>query len=233
MDIFNTLFYQPLFNLLVLLYQLFPGGNLGVAVILLTILIKILLYPLNRKALVAQEALSRLEPKLKELKDKYKNDKEALARETMAVYKEAKINPFSGLVTLFIQLPVLIALYQVFGKFASSGELANLYSFVPKIESINPFFLTINLSEANIILAVLAGLTLFVQLQVMARSGKKKPLAGENQFQEIFQKQMNYFLPVFTLFILLKVPSAISLYILVNNLISIIETKYVFQKRIG
>src|SRR4030042_3335289 len=120
MNIFQTLFYQPLLNALVLLYQMVPGGNLGLAIILLTTAIKVLLYPLNEKMLKMQKAVAAIEPKLKEVREKFKGDQEKIAKETMVLYRAAKINPLLSFASLFIQIPILFALYQVFSKFSVS-----------------------------------------------------------------------------------------------------------------
>ena len=110
---FNEILYRPLFNILVLLYNIIPGDDLGIAIIVLTIGIKLVLYPLNQKAIKSQKALQELQPKIKEIQKKYK-DKTQQAEELLKLYKEAKINPFSGFLPLLIQIPILIALYKVF-----------------------------------------------------------------------------------------------------------------------
>lgn len=229
-ELFNTVFYQPLFNILILLYGLVPDGDFGLAVVFLTILIKILLHPFNVKAIKSQKALSDLEPRLKEIRGKFKNDKEKMAKETFELYRKAKVNPFSSIVLIFIQLPILIALYKVFLMGGFNNELSGLYSFVPYPGKLNPYFLGTNLSQPNLFLAVLAGFLQFFQAKVQnvtVKTGTENP----SQFAEILKKQMLYFFPFFTFFILLKIPSAIALYLIVNGSLSILETIYVFKKK--
>ena len=115
-SIFNTFLYRPLFNVLILFYQYVPGHDFGLAVIILTILIKLIFYPLGIKAIKSQKELSGLQPKIKEIQEKYKDNKEQQTKEVMALYKKERINPFSGCLPLLIQLPVLLALYRVFWR---------------------------------------------------------------------------------------------------------------------
>src|SRR3989338_1999815 len=110
-QIFNTIFYQPLLSALLFIYQRLPGHDLGVAIILLTLLIKLLLYPLGAKAIKSQKALQELQPKMKEIQERFKNDKNTQAKETMELYKREKINPFSSFGLLIVQLPILFALF--------------------------------------------------------------------------------------------------------------------------
>ena len=238
-SIFNTFLYQPLFNALIILYEYLPGHDFGIAVIVLTILIKFLFYPLGKKAIASQKALSELQPKVKEIQEKYKDNKEKQAKEVMALYKREKISPFSGFLLLLVQLPVLLALYRVFWQGLNPEQMALLYSFMPSIETINPTFLGImNLSQPNLILAVLAGISQFFQVKMMSiskskgkeKSGPAKSLTNKPDFSKMMQTQMQYFLPIFTLLILFRLPAAIGLYWLVTTLFTIIQ-QYIFNKK--
>ena len=165
---FNIVLYKPLFNLLVLLYDYIPGHDFGLAIILLTIIIRVVLYPISVKAVNSQKALQKLQPKIQEVQNKYKDDKERQAKEVLNIYKQEKINPFSGLLLAIIQLPILIALYQVFFIGLDPKELSNLYSFVPNPINIDFLFWgLINLTKPNIYLALLAGFTQFFQTKMM------------------------------------------------------------------
>ena len=228
-DIFNKLFYQPLFNVLILLYTLVPGRDFGVAVVLLTLLIRILLYPLNLKSMKSQRALSKLDPKLKEIKKKFKNDKERTAKETLELYQKEKINPFSGFLLILIQLPILFALYKVFNRFVFVEELNLLYSFMPNPGEIKPYFLTIDLSRPHFYLALFAGICQFFQAKAQdVRLKVETKKFGD--FSKMFQKQMLYFFPAFTFIILLKIPSAIALYLIVSTIFSILQMLYIKKR---
>jgi YidC/Oxa1 family membrane protein insertase len=230
-DIYNLILYQPLFNILILFYQYLPGKDFGVAVILLTALIRLITYPLMAKAIKSQKALSELQPKIQEVQQKFKNDKQAQAKEIMALYKKEKINPFGAFLPLLIQLPILFALYGVFWKGLQPEALNNLYSFVSNPGAIDPTFLGIlNLAQPSIILAVLAGICQFIQTKTMApKAQKTKDGDKMGQFSNMMQKQMLYLFPLFTVFILFKLPSAIGLYWVVTSLFSIGQ-QYIIMK---
>jgi len=230
---FNIILYQPLFNALVLLYQYLPGHDFGIAVIVLTILIRILLYPLMVKSIKSQKVLSEIQPKIKEIQNKYKNDKEKQAKETMALYQKEKINPFGGCLPLLLQLPILIALYRVFWKGLQPEAMVHLYNFVPNPGTIDPtFFGLINLGEASIVMAVLAGITQFFQSKMLIPKTKKTEEKGGqmSQFSDMMQKQMLYFFPIFTVFILWRLPSAIGIYWIITALFSIGQQYLIFKR---
>jgi len=228
---FNTILYQPLLNILILLYEYLPGHDFGLAVIVLTILIKILFYPLGVKAIKSQKALSGLQPKIKEIQEKYKDNKEQQTREIMGLYKREKINPFSGCLPILIQLPVLIALYRVFWHGLQPEQMTLLYSFVPLPGAIDStFFGIINLANPNMVVAFLAGIFQFFQVKMVtpkSKPGKKK----DSSFSGQMQKQMQYFMPAFMVLILFRLPSAIGLYWLTTTLFTIIQQYVILKKK--
>ena len=234
---FNLILYQPLFNALILLYQYLPGQDLGVAVIVLTVLIRLLLYPLMAQSIKSQRALTELQPKIKEIQEKFKNDKEKQAREIMGLYKQEKINPLGGCLPLLLQMPILIALFWVFMSFKDGldpDQLAFLYSFValPNIPEEPMFLGLMNLAQPNVILAVLAGICQFFQAKTASLKTKKAKSSGQmSKFPEMMQKQMLYFFPVFMFFILLRLPSAIGLYWIITALFSIGQQHLIFSKQ--
>jgi len=233
-SVFNTILYQPLFNALVFLYQFLPGKDFGIAIIVLTIIIRIILYPLMLKSIKSQKMLSELQPKIQEIQQKYKNDKEKQAKEMMGLYKKEKINPFGGCLPLLIQLPILIALYRVFWRGMQPGAMSHLYSFVPNPGEINPtFFGLINLAEPSLGLAFLAGVCQFYQTKMLMSKNKKPAGQGDQmtQFSNIMQKQMLYFFPIFTVFILWKLPSAIGLYWLITAFFSIFQQYLILKPK--
>jgi len=157
--LFNEALYRPLFNGLIFLYNAIPPHDFGAAIILLTIIIRLILYPLNQKAITSQKALSQLQPQVKELQAKYPTDKVKQSQLLMELYKKNNINPASGCLPLLIQLPILIALYRVLLNGLKPESLSALYSFVSQPGLIDPMFLgLINLAKAYIPLAILAGI---------------------------------------------------------------------------
>ncbi len=232
-NFFYIILYQPLFNSLVALYNYIPGHDFGIAIIFLTIIIRIILFPISVKSVNSQRGLQKLQPKIQEVQKKYKDDKEKQAKEILALYKSEKINPFSGLLLALIQLPILLALYRVFWNGLNPKELATLYSFISNPKHINALFLhIIDLSKPNLILAILAGLTQYFQTKMLLP--KNTPSTGgqnkEADFSQAMQKQMVYFLPIFTVIILINLPSALGLYWTISGLFSIIQQYLIFKK---
>jgi len=218
------------------LYEYLPGRDFGMAVIFLTLFTRIISYPLSTQAIKAQKTLNEIQPKLRQIQEKYKNDKAGLARETMALYQREKINPFVGLLPLFIQLPILIALYQVFVRGLDPSSMVNLYKFVTRPEIINPIFLgKIDLSKPSTILAILTGISQYFQTSLMSprkdsgQKENKKINEMKLQASEIMQKEMQYLFPLLIVFILFKTPSAVALYWLVSTLFSIVQQRLVKQ----
>lgn len=232
-NIFYTILYRPLFNALVLLYEYLPGQDLGVAVIALTILTKFAFYPLGVKAIRSQKNLAELQPKIKEIQAKYKSNKEEQARAMMALYKEKKINPLSGCLPILIQLPVLIALFWVLRTFEGglvAAEFEALYSFVSYPELNTSFLGIIDLVKPSIQLAFVAGIAQFFQTKMTMPKTKTKE-GQSSGFAGQMQKQMVYFLPVFTVFILFNLPAAIGLYWLTTTLFTMAQQYIIFRPR--
>jgi YidC/Oxa1 family membrane protein insertase len=229
-NIFNTVLYQPLFNALILLYLYIPGRDFGLAIILLTIIIKLFLYPLAAKGIKSQKALASLQPKIKEIQEKFKDDKERQSRELMDLYKKENTNPFSGCLPLLIQLPILITLFRLFREGFTVEKMSFLYSFVPSFEAINTtFFGIVNLAEPSIILAILTGIAQFFQAKMISPKKKKQAAGQTPDFSQMMQKQTLYFLPAFTIFILWSLPSALALYWLTTTVFTIVQ-QYIILK---
>jgi len=231
--IFNTVLYQPILNGLILLYEYIPGHDFGIAIIVLTLIIRLLLYPSSIRGVRSQRALADLQPKIKEIQEKYKDNKGEQTKFLMELYKKEKINPFSGCLPLLLQLPILIAMYQVFLRGLQPEALSqSLYSFVPHPGIIRFSFLgLINLSESNIFLAFLAGLFQFYQLKISTASKEKENIKGKaTDFSKTMQRQMLYFFPIFTVFIIWKLGSVIGLYWIVSILFSIGE-QYIVRRK--
>src|SRR3989344_2292434 len=154
---FHSVFYDPIYNALVALISLVPGGDVGIAVILMTIAIRIILLPFSLSAARAGRALKALEPRIKELKETHKGDKERQALETWALYREARVNPFAGILTILVQLPVLLALFWVFNyEPLTTLNTSRLYTFTPIPTHVSMEFLDIlSVVGASLILAFL------------------------------------------------------------------------------
>lgn len=236
-QIFLVAFYQPLLNLLVFLYNTAAFRDLGIAIILLTVVIKLVLYPLSKKAIVSQKAMQDLQPKINELKEKYKDDKQQQSVALMALYKDNKINPFSSCLPILIQLPFLIAVFRIF-RDDLNKHLELVYTFIYKPETINHIaFGFLDLSKPNVYIAVLAGLAQFIQAKMMmakkdkktvdlAKTGDKKP----DDMTTIMNKQMLYLMPALTIFIGISLPGGLTFYWLVVTLLTALQQWYVFNQ---
>ena len=233
-SIFNEILYRPIFNSLIFLYNTIPGKDFGIAIIILTIIIRLALYPLSQKAIKSQKALSQLQPKIKEIQKKYKDNKEEQAKVMMEFYKTNKINPFSGCLPLLIQLPILIALYRVIWTIFDPERLHALYSFVANPGIINPTFIgLIDLSQKNPYLAILAGALQFIQSKMMMPKKNKeddKSKSGSLDFSKMMGSQMTYFMPLITVFIAWNFPAGLPLYWVVTTLFSIGQQWLVLKK---
>ncbi len=230
-SLFNTAFYNPIYNVLVALVALVPGSSVGVAIILLTLFIRLILLPFSLSAARTQRAMKVLEPKIKELKKTHKGDKEKEALETLALYREAKVNPFSSILTVFIQIPVLLALYFVFYyEPFSTINTTILYAVtpVPPIVSLYLFGF-ISVLGKSIPLAVLAGLTQFLQAH-LSLSGTMKPSEGggmQADFQRIMGMQLKYVFPFLIGVISYTTSGAVALYFITTNLAGSLQEWYV------
>jgi YidC/Oxa1 family membrane protein insertase len=221
-QLFHSIIYQPIYNALIFLYNIVPGHDLGVAIILLTIIIRLILYPLAKKQIESQKKMQDLQPEIKRVQDKYKNDKEKQGKELMNLYKEKKVNPASGCLPLVIQIIFIIALYRALVAGINFSECKDLYTFVTCPATIKTSFLgTLDLAKPSIVLAVLTAAAQFVQTKMMMGTMKTAPSSGKGDFAQAMNKQMLYLGPLLTLFIGAKFPAGLPLYWLVMTLFMI------------
>lgn len=232
---FQTLFYQPILNLLVFLYNIIPGHDFGVAIVLLTVIVKIIFFPLAQKAIASQKAMQDLQPKLNELKQKYAKDREKMSREMLALYQSNKVNPFSSCLPLLIQMPFLFAIFKVFKTELTDQSMDLVYSFISRPETIN----TISLgffdlsSTKNLMLALLVGGAQFWQGRMMIT--RRPEVKGEGSKDEditaIMNKQMLYMMPVMIGVFSYSFPAGLALYWLINTLLTGLQQLIVFRKK--
>ncbi len=241
LHLFNILVYQPLYNILIFFYNIIPGKDFGITIIIVTILIKLLLVSLSKKQIESQKKLQELQPKIKQLQEKYKDDKEKQTKELMKFYKENKANPFGGCFPMIIQLIFFIALYRVIINLSNGGleiDGNNLYHFIHNPEKINHFFLgIIDLTKPSYILAVLAAIGQYWQTKMMMNEKKEEKNKIQNKkekkepdFSQLMSQQMTYLGPLLTLFIGIKFAAGLALYWLVSTLFSAFQQKYIFNQ---
>ncbi|MBI2108999.1 MAG: YidC/Oxa1 family membrane protein insertase [Parcubacteria group bacterium] len=226
-DIFNTILYEPLLNGLIFLVGVIPYGDVGFAVIILTLLVKIILFPLSHKSVKTQRKMKEVEPEIKKIKEKYSKDKQEQAKKVMELYKQHSLNPFSGCLFFAIQMPIIIALYWVFWKGLTNGINADLlYSFITVPESVHFNFLGfIDMTGRSYFLAAFAGISQYIQLQLSLPATPVSSLKAGGSFKDEFARnftfQMRYVFPVFVFIISYTISSAVALYWAVSNIFMI------------
>lgn len=217
---FYAVLYQPLLNALVLLYNYLPGHDFGVAVIALTALLRLALYPLGMRTALTQKKMALIQPKVKEIQERLKNNRDEQARELFALYKKEEISPLLNILPVLVQIPVMITLYQIFLRGIDASNLHGLYSFVAKPEIINTSFLGIvNLHQPSFIVALFAGAMQFAQTKQIASQTPKPQSSSDMAF--VIQKQMMFMLPILTISIAARTPSVLGLYWTVSNILAI------------
>lgn len=207
-------------------------NNLGLSIIILTLLIKLITFPLNNKQIQSAKNMQRLQPEIKKLQEKYKHDKEKQNQVVQAFMKENNMNPLAGCLPLLVQFPILIGLFRL---------LRDINNF-PVMEGINPFLLPgaklVNLVEASqigfqnfympevisqnyhiYIFALIAGITTFLYSKMSTASSADSS-----------QKSMLYMMPVMITLISFTVPAGVAIYWIVNNLFSIVQHKFIMGR---
>ena len=203
---FKTLLYQPILEVLIFIYKYIAFHDLGVAIILLTIFIRLLLLPFFYHGAKDQTKIQRLQPMVKKIQEDHKHNKEKQTQALMDLYKEHRINPFSSILLLIIQLPILIALYRVFLTGLSNTIFDN-YKFLSLI----------NLNQKSIVIVILATLAQYFQGRLML----PKTGTGQAAADRANQTMLLYVGPALTLIVLANLPSALGLYWLVSSFFSL------------
>src|SRR3989338_3821336 len=233
-ELYNTILYRPLLNAVVFLYNIIPGSDFGLAIVGLTVFIRLLFFPLSVKTIRSQRALNKINPKLKEIKDRFKNDTQAQSAAIMQLYKENNVNPLAGCLPLLIQLPILIALYSAFGAGFKPENLYLLYGFINNPGHIEPIsFGFLDITSRNILLVLITGAFQFIQLRQNSNLMKSAPSGfrqdGQKEIQAL-NSQMLYFFPVMIIIIGWNLPAGLLLYWLTTTLFSMGEQAYIRAK---
>ena len=208
MGIFNAI-VDGMTWLLNWLYQItgsFGLANYGIAIILLTVLIKVVLYPLTKKQMKSMLAMQQLQPKVKEIQDKWKDrDPEKMQQMIMDLYKENNVNPASGCLPLLVQMPILFALYRSLFDFPYINEAHASFIWVHNLSATDSLY----------ILPLLAGVTTFFQSKMTMMS------------TEPTQRMMLYTMPLFIAWVSASVPAGLALYWVVFNIVGIIQQYFI------
>lgn len=220
----DRLFYQPIYNTLIFLISIMPGLNLGLGIILLTIIIRTILLLPSQKALKSQKRIQELQPKLDEIKRKHAGDQQKIASETMAIWKTHKVNPLSSCLPMFIQLPFLIGLFYVVQSGLNPDSQHFLYAPLQgfQLHTINTHFLWLDLTKINLyVLPLIVGGLQFLQMKLTAPKGKKTD-APKNEMQSAMG-MMTYFMPVMIAVFTATLPAAVGVYWGTSTLYGIIQ----------
>jgi YidC/Oxa1 family membrane protein insertase len=244
-NLFNLIFTYPIFNGLMLLYNLFD--DFGLSIIVLTLLIKLILFPLTLQQLKSMKATQALQPKMAEIRKKYSSDQQGQAAAMQALYKEYGINPLAGCLPLLIQLPVLYGLfYALNGVLRGTHSVADinskLYPFIPHFTHFPNIYLnwftflgganfhiSLGVPDPTHILPILAGLATFVQLRMS--QPKKAPNTGKNAPASDptaqSMKTMQYFMPLITVFFGWTFPAGLALYWTISSIFQAVQQYFV------
>jgi YidC/Oxa1 family membrane protein insertase len=228
----KTILYIPIYNLLILLAGVVPHGDLGLALVILVLIVRLLLLPLSLSTIHTQRAMQILQPELKLLQEKYKDDKEKQARETFALYKKYDLHPFASVLTLFIQLPILFTLYFIVrNKSLYQVDTSILYHFVHAPAMLSPIFLGLFLiSSPNILLALISAGTQFLYgyfgVPLPAPAPKKSgssPASMQEEFGRAMSLQVRYAFPI-VIGVVSYTSGVIALYFIVSNVVMVLQT---------
>jgi len=217
-NFFKVVFYQPILSVLIFIYNRVAFHDLGLSIVFLTIFIRIVLFPLFYKSAKDQALMRKLEPEIKRIQKEHKADKNKQAQELMALYKNHKFNPFSGIFLLILQLPVFIALFQLFSKEITISAFDN-----------HTFLSLINLEEKSLVVAFVAGILQYIQGKISLPKDGKSAAPSQNPLASSM-KMMVYIGPIFTVGILTGLPSAIGIYWIVSTFFSIGQQIYINKK---
>lgn len=234
--LWNTFFYEPIYNGLIFIINHITFGDMGFAIILLTIIVKFILFPLTKKSIKSQIFMKKLEPELKNIKKDYPN-KEEQAKKTFELYKKYGVNPFSGCLVVLLQLPVIFALYYVFYK-GLALDAGSLYSFVQIPSNVSTNFLgLVDLHAKSIVFALLAGVSQFIQgylaapikpkVEIVKSISAPEPKTFQEQLSDSMQTNIRYVLPVFITIIAYQISAAVALYWITSNVFTIAQEWYI------
>ncbi len=228
-SLFHDIVYQPIYNALALVIGIVPGGDMGIAIIVVTLLVRVILFPLSLASIRTQIVMREIDPELRRIRETHKDNREELARRTMALFKEKRVNPFAGFLFILIQLPIIIGLYMVLMSESAvvSFDSSLLYPFVVVPESASLMFLgVIDLAGKSLLLAALVGITQFLYARFMptppvSKSGTGTTPSFQDDFARSMHIQMRYVFPILMAGVAYFTSAAIALYFIVSNVFSI------------
>lgn len=236
--LYQNFFYEPLYNGMIGLLDLLPWLSVGFAVIVFTIIVKSILFPLSRKSVRTQLEMKKIEPEINKIKEQYKDDKNTQAQKIMALYKESKINPFAGILLVIIQLPILWALYSIFlrgGLPVINTDI--LYPFIKVPESIDMSFLGFDITQKSTIFALVAAFVQFIQIQITmpktqkVKKDENKSVNFKDELARSMTFQMRFIAPIMIFVVARSFSMVVSLYLITASVFAIVQ-EYVMKRRL-
>lgn len=225
--LFHSLFAEPILKALIIIQNIIPGHDFGWAVIILTVLIRILLWPLAAQSIRSQKALQELQPEMNAIKEKYKDQKEKQAQATMELYKNKNINPLSGCLPILIQFPILIALYYALRQGLAVHDGSTNFLFLGILD----------LTQKSLVLAILVGILQYYQTKMIMVAKPKTIQAKkvdstdvQEDFSQAMNKQMLYVMPIVLAFTAFSLPAGIALYLVITTAFSVVQQHFTMKK---
>ncbi len=226
LSLYTDFFWQPLFNALVFFYNVLPWHDLGLAIIILTIVIRLLLAPLFWKAQQSQKNMTAMHPELKKIQAEFKHDREAQGKAMVELYAKhnmSPLSPVSGCLVMLIQLPILFALFGVFRAIVDPSQLSYVYAFVAKPEVLDPVsFGFLDLARRSIFLGVLAAISQYFQIK-LTMPVPTSVGGDEPEFARAMRVQAPFLFPVVIFIAAFSSPAALGLYWTVLNVFGILQ----------
>lgn len=218
-NLFNEFFYKPILEVLVFIYNNVAFQDLGLAIVVLTVLVRLVLFPLFYKSAKDQALLNRLQPKVKKIQADFKNSKEEQTKALLALYRDHRFNPFLSVLLFIVQLPIFIVLFQLFTKEIQTATFGN-----------HSLLGIVNLENKSLVIALIAGFLQYWQAKLMFSGGGRSAITATSSAKGPAFKFMIFFGPALTFFILSGLPSALGVYWLISNLFSVIQQVYINKK---
>lgn len=226
-SLFHFFFYEPILKALTIIQNIIPGHDFGWAVIILTILIRVLLWPLASKSIRSQKALQELQPEMNAIKEKYKDQKEKQAQAMMELYKNKNINPVSGCLPVLIQFPILIALYYALMEGLALHDGNTNFMFLGILD----------LTQKSLVLAILTGILQYYQTKMImvtkSKTAQIKKTDSPEDFSQMMNKQMLYVMPLILAFTAYSLPAGIALYLVITTAFSVVQQHFTMKNKVN
>ncbi|MFA6305191.1 MAG: YidC/Oxa1 family membrane protein insertase [Candidatus Gracilibacteria bacterium] len=223
------IFYRPIYNTMIFLAKMMPNYDIGLAIIILTLIIRTILLVPSQKAMKSQKRMQDIQPRLEKIKEKYKGDQQKIAAETMALWKEAKVNPMGSCLPLLLQLPFLIGIFYVVQDSLNPDNTYLLYKTYENFalsDISHTFFGILDLSKPNLyVLPIIIGGLQFIQMKLSMGSGKPQ---GE---MASASKMMVYLMPVMIAVFTASLPAGVGIYWGTSTLYGIVQQMFVNKSK--